>query len=154
MVLESNFNLKTFTHSDKADQLKIDNTILTDEQLDNLVRLHGLLCHIHGKLVGFYNKQIPIKINSAFRCPELNKIVKGSPTSDHMNGCSADTVAEGITIYDYFNFVKSLVKEKVITCDQCILEPTWVHISIREGYNREQFLKMQIINGKSRYLPA
>ena len=32
----------------------------------------------------------PIRVNSGYRCPELNRIVGGTPTSQHQRGEAAD----------------------------------------------------------------
>jgi hypothetical protein len=80
----------------------------------------------------------PIKINSFFRNPKLNKLVKGSATSQHVKGeaidISAGTKEENKKLFDYvcnnLNF------------DQCINEYnfTWVHISLKKVGNRKQIL--------------
>ncbi|MCL4419950.1 D-Ala-D-Ala carboxypeptidase family metallohydrolase [Patescibacteria group bacterium] len=154
MILEKSFNLKTFTHSATAEKFGIDNTQMTDEQLQNLQRLHEVLTHIQSRLSIKYAKPIQIKINSGFRSKLLNEKVGGVSTSQHSKGEAADTVAIGISLEEYFDLVKSLVKEKIIEVDQCIDETTWVHISFRKGKNRNQFLKMRIINGKTQYTPG
>jgi uncharacterized protein YcbK (DUF882 family) len=35
----------------------------------------------------------PIKVNSGYRCPALNKAVNGSKSSQHMKGLAADITA-------------------------------------------------------------
>jgi zinc D-Ala-D-Ala carboxypeptidase len=154
MLLERVFNIQTFTYSDKAYQLKILNEP-NDEQFDNLEQLHGLLLHIQARLSIKYAKPINIQINSAFRCPELNRVIGGSETSDHCNGRAADTVAIGATVQDYFNLVKELVTDKIIEVDQVINEfDRWLHVSFRKGSNRNQFLKAVKENGKTIYKQA
>lgn len=150
MILEKTFNLKTFTHSDTADKLGIDNTQMTDEQLESLQKLHELLCHIQGRLSIKYAKPIQIQINSGFRSLELNKAVGGvAPTqarrgSQHLHGEAADTVAIGITIKEYFNLLKTLAKENVLKFGQVIDETKngkrWVHISIPTKIHENEFM--------------
>jgi len=155
MILGSKFDLTTFTHSDTANKLKIDNTQITDEVFENLQRLHELLVHVHNRLSIKYARPVQIKINSAYRSKLLNEKIGGVATSQHCTGSASDTVAVGLSVQDYFNHIKELVKEKVITVDQAIQENhQWVHISIKKENNRNQFLQMQIIDGKKKYLPA
>jgi hypothetical protein len=81
----------------------------------------------------------PIKVNSFYRCPELNKAVNGSKTSGHVLGNSIDisagTKAENKKIFEF-------IKESKLDFDQVILEfgGVWVHISLRKSGNRKQVL--------------
>lgn len=78
------FTLAELTRSETAARHKIDNTppaaIIknlqygTDMILDPLRRLYGK----------------PIKINSGYRCPQLNKLVGGVTNSWHQEGNAAD----------------------------------------------------------------
>jgi len=153
MILEKVFNIKTFTHSDTADKLGIEN-LPNDEQLKNLEELHQLLLEIRDRLCTKYQKPIQIKINVAFRNPEVNKAVGGVATSEHLEGKAVDSVALGITIKEYFDSIKELCDNNVITIGQCINERTWLHLSTPSKKHHNQFLQLQIINGKKRYLPA
>jgi hypothetical protein len=80
----------------------------------------------------------PIKVNSFYRCPELNKAVKGSATSQHVKGEAIDITAgsrdENKKIYEW-------AKANLIF-DQLINEYnfSWVHISFKKGNNRNQTL--------------
>lgn len=142
MILEETFNLKTFTYSRAAERLGIDNNEMTDEQLENGIKLHKLLVNIQEHLSIKFNKLIPIKINSGFRSAELNKAVGGVSTSQHCKFQAADTVAVGISLEDYYQTLKQLAKEKIITFGQVILEygkntelelDDWIHISTPTG---------------------
>ena len=81
----------------------------------------------------------PIKINSFFRCAKLNKLVKGSPTSQHVKGeaidISAGSKAENKNLFDY-------IVSSGLEFDQLINEYdfTWLHISLRKKANRKQVL--------------
>lgn len=82
----------------------------------------------------------PIRINSFFRCEALNKLVKGSPTSQHtsINGSAIDMDAgskeENQKIFEW---CKANIK-----FDQLINEYdfSWVHISYNKDNNRNQIL--------------
>lgn len=80
----------------------------------------------------------PLKINSFFRCYELNTAIGGSKTSQHMQGKAIDIDAgskeENEKIYEW---------AKVnLKFDQLINEYNfnWVHISFDLGSNRNQTL--------------
>jgi hypothetical protein len=80
----------------------------------------------------------PIKVNSFYRCDALNKAVKGSATSQHVQGKAMDistgTKAENKLIYEW-------AKNNLIF-DQLINEYdyAWVHISYNKNNNRNQTL--------------
>ena len=132
------FTIEELTRSDTATAKGIDNTP-TPEIKANLERLVDKVLdgmrEIYGK---------PITVNSGYRCPELNKAVGGSKTSDHMNGFSVDITAsckkENAILFqiikDNFDF------------DQLIWEkgnseyPDWVHVSYNPNRLRKQVLKM------------
>ena len=89
----------------------------------------------------------PIKISSGFRCVQLNKMIKGSSTSQHTKGEAMD-----IKIGDKgFHFIKDK-----LDFDQLIWEfgndeqPSWVHVSFSKR-NRKQVLKAYKQNGKTKY---
>ena len=44
----------------------------------------------------------PIRVNSGYRCPEHNRKVGGSPTSQHLVGKAADIVIEGYSVIQMF----------------------------------------------------
>ena len=87
----------------------------------------------------------PIKINSFFRCDELNKKVGGAIGSQHSKGeaidMSAGSKEENKKLFDW---CKANLK-----FDQLIWEygsdegPAWVHISFRAGDNRNQVLRIK-----------
>ncbi|NCX04182.1 MAG: DUF882 domain-containing protein [Actinobacteria bacterium] len=89
----------------------------------------------------------PIKISSGFRSVQLNKMIKGSSTSQHTKGEAMDLHigAKG------FNFIKDKLQ-----FDQLIWEfgndenPSWVHVSY-SSKNRKQVLKATKKNGKTIY---
>jgi hypothetical protein len=87
----------------------------------------------------WYNS--PIKINSFFRCKELNKAVKGSVTSGHVLGNSID-ISGGNKVENkkLFDFIKT----SGLDFDQVINEYdfTWIHISLKKTGNRKQVLKI------------
>jgi len=99
----------------------------------------------------------PVKVNSCFRCEELNKKIGGSSSSQHManNGAAID-------IDDTYGYKTNAemffyVKDN-LDFDQLIWEfgdddnPSWVHMSYNKAGNRKQVLKACKIDGRTRYI--
>lgn len=93
----------------------------------------------------------PIRVNSGYRSPEVNshKDVRGSKTSQHLTGEAAD-----ITCSDNMKLFKILIDMEF---DQLIYEhgddkqPSWIHVSYREGNNRQQVLRARKSGKKTVY---
>jgi hypothetical protein len=97
----------------------------------------------------------PIKINSFFRSPELNKAIGGSGKSQHCHGqaIDLDDTFGRCTNAEMFEFIK-----KYLDFDQIIWEfgddenPDWVHVSyVSPEQNRKRCLKAYKENGKTNY---
>ena len=97
----------------------------------------------------------PIKINSFFRSPELNKAIGGSGKSQHCYGqaIDIDDTFGRATNAEMFEFIK-----KHLDFDQIIWEfgdednPDWVHVSyVSEEQNRNRCLQAYKENGKTKY---
>lgn len=82
----------------------------------------------------------PIRVNSGYRCPELNKVVGGTPSSQHQRGEAAD-----ITVGSRSGNRRllALIKRLDLPVDQCIDEKgcSWIHVSHRRGHNRRLYMK-------------
>ena len=97
----------------------------------------------------------PIKINSFFRSPELNKAIGGSSKSQHCHGqaIDLDDTFGKATNAEMYEFIK-----QNLDFDQMIWEfgddksPDWVHISyVSPDQNRNRCLKAERKNGKTVY---
>ena len=91
---------------------------------------------------------LPIDVNSWYRCTELNRAVGGVPNSQHILGEAIDFVCPKFgTCADIAH--KLLANIDLIGFDQLILEHTWVHISfaITSRIPRKQVLSL-LANGK------
>ena len=87
----------------------------------------------------------PVTVTSGFRAQLLNKAVGGVKNSQHLSGEAADiTVGSQADNRRLFELVVSLQKEGKIAFDQLIDESNyaWVHISYRQGRNRNQILHL------------
>ncbi|MDD6896786.1 MAG: D-Ala-D-Ala carboxypeptidase family metallohydrolase [Bacteroidales bacterium] len=85
--------------------------------------------------------QAPVIINSGYRCPRLNTLVKGARNSQHMLGQAADIRTESARqAIEMMHFIMDNCR-----FDQLILENNaqgkrWVHVSYNAGKNRQQVL--------------
>ena len=98
----------------------------------------------------------PIKINSFYRGPELNKAIGGSSKSQHCHGqaMDIDDTFGHMSNADMYKFIK-----ENLDYDQMIWEfgddsnPAWVHVSyVNPGENRKRCLKAYRENGKTKYM--
>lgn len=121
-------------YSFKAAQLGLVN-IPNDVQLQNM---KAVAERCFEPVRAWYGK--PIKINSFFRSPEVNKAVNGSPTSDHMTGRAIDLTAgskeENLKLFVWMK--NNLIVDQLIWEN----EGQWIHVSFRAGANRNQVLNL------------
>lgn len=99
----------------------------------------------------------PIRINSFYRSPKLNKAIGGSKRSQHIEGraMDIDDTYGHKTNAEMFNFIK-----QNLDFDQMIWEfgtddnPNWVHVSyVSEDSNRNKCLKAyKDANNKTKYM--
>ena len=98
----------------------------------------------------------PIKINSFFRCEELNKAIGGSSKSQHCQGRAIDIDDVYGNVSNAFMYY--YIKDN-LDFDQLIWEfgtdhnPDWVHVSYIDGdSNRKRCLKAIREDGKTKYI--
>jgi hypothetical protein len=102
---------------------------------------------------------IPLIVDSFIRVPELNKLVGGSKTSQHITGQAIDFKSSDkskLTNRQIFDWINGNLE-----FDQLIGEfPNengefaWIHCSYAENNCRNQSLKSVIENGKTKYYPV
>jgi hypothetical protein len=137
-------------YSTTAERKGIEN-IPNDEQLANMKTIAEEVFEPLRKWVN-----APIKINSFFRSPELNKAIGGSTKSQHCHG-------QAIDIDDTFgkrsNAEMFIYVKEMLDFDQMIWEfgndknPNWVHISyVSKDKNRNRCLKAYKEGGKTKYM--
>ena len=130
-----NFTIQELTASATAEAKKIKNDP-TPEAAENLKQL---VDKVLDPLRDAYGK--PIRVNSGYRSPALNKAVKGSKTSQHMKGQAADITAgskqENKKLFE-------LAQELNLPYCQLINERgfTWVHISYDKNNVKRQILHL------------
>ena len=149
-MISEHISYKEGVHSITAMRRGIDNTP-NDDQLSNMELVaEGVFEPLRVYVDG------PIKINSFFRCPELNKAIGGSSKSQHCQGqaIDLDDTFGKATNAEMYHFIR----EK-LNFDQLIWEfgdddnPDWIHVSyVSEEDNRNRCLKAYRENGKTRYM--
>ena len=98
--LSKHFTLEEMTKSYLGTRKSIDNTP-NAEQIENL----KLLCEkVLEPIREHFGK--PVTVNSAFRCPALNKAVGGVKSSDHLTGCAVDCEIVGVSNEDLAMWVE------------------------------------------------
>jgi zinc D-Ala-D-Ala carboxypeptidase len=118
MNITPHFTLDELTFTDHRE---FDNKPDYDET-ENLLRLAKLLEQVKSVLGG-----VPIMVNSAFRCKEVNDAVGSKDTSQHRLGCAADIRVPGMTPDEV---VKAIIAAG-LPFDQLIREfDRWTHISV------------------------
>ncbi len=148
-MISNHISDKEGVYSRTATRLDIDNTP-TQEHKDNMIKVAEEVFEPLRSYVGG-----PIKINSFYRSPKLNKAIGGSSKSQHCHG-------QAIDIDDTFGRMSNaemyhFIKEN-LDFDQMIWEfgddknPNWVHVSyVSPSQNRNRCLKAYKKNGKTNY---
>ena len=149
-MISKHISYKEGTNSITAIRRGIDNTP-NDEQLANMELIAEKVFEPLREWVGG-----PIKINSFFRCPDLNKAIGGSRKSQHCQGqaIDIDDTYKVVANSDMYNYIKNN-----LDFDQLIWEfgdddnPNWVHVSyVSKEDNRNRCLKAYREQGKSKYM--
>ena len=138
--LSEHFPLEELTFSATAQRKQIDNKPPA-EVLENMKRLAAGLEEVRAALG---NK--PMRINSGYRSPKLNRAVGGARLSAHMAGYAADFVCPDFG--SPLKIVKALAATG-IQFDKLIQEGTWVHISFAPEARRQMLTAHFGPNGTS-----
>ena len=151
MKISKHVSYKEGVYSNTAIRLGLNNDP-TDDHLANMKLIaekvfEPLRMHVGG----------PIKINSFYRGPELNKAIGGSAKSQHCHGqaMDIDDTYGHASNAEMFNWIKAN-----LDYDQMIWEfgtdenPNWVHVSyVNSSDNRKRCLKAyKDNNNKTKYM--
>ena len=149
MSISKHISYKEGVYSRTATRLGIKNNP-NAEQMKNMIAIAEEVFEPLRAYVGG-----PIKINSFFRSPELNKAIGGSTKSQHCHGqaIDLDDTFGRCTNAEMFEFIK-----EHLDFDQIIWEfgdddnPDWVHVSyVSPDQNRKRCLKAYKEKGKTNY---
>lgn len=88
----------------------------------------------------------PLHINSAYRCPELNALVGGSHTSQHMKGEAVDFICPAYGTPKQI-CETLLANRETVDYDQLIYEFTWVHVSFTTRYVPRKLVMTRLASG-------
>jgi len=98
----------------------------------------------------------PIKVNSFFRSPDLNKAIGGSTKSQHCKGQAIDiddTYGKATNAEMYWWIKENLDFDQMIWEFGSNDNPDWVHVSyVSPDKNRNRCLKAYRENGKTKYM--
>ena len=149
-MISKHISNKESVYSRTAQRLNISNTP-TEDHKQNMIELAENIFEPLRSYVGG-----PIKINSFYRSPELNKAIGGSSKSQHCNGQAVvlDDTFGRMTNAEMYRFIKDH-----LDFDQMIWEfgddknPNWVHVSyVSPQENRNRCLKAYKEKGKTKYM--
>lgn len=151
MKISEHISYKEATRSVTALRLGIDNTP-NEYQLQNMEIIAKNVFEPLRKAVGG-----AIKINSFFRCEDLNKAIGGSSRSQHCQGRAIDIDDNygHMSNNDMYKYIK-----ENLDFDQLIFEfpdengnASWIHVSyVDADSNRKRCLKAIKENGKTKYI--
>jgi len=137
--ISKHITYKEGTYSNTANRLGLANDP-TEEQLENMKLVAEKVFEPLREHVSH-----PIKINSFFRGPQLNKAIGGSHSSQHCKGQAIDiddSYGNSTNAYMYEWIKKNLDYDQMIWEFGTDENPDWVHVSfVNEGVNRNRCLK-------------
>lgn len=147
--ISEHISYKEGIKSNTATRLGIKNTP-DDYQITNMVNIGVNVFEPLRKYVGG-----PIRINSFYRCEELNRAIGGSSRSQHCEGraIDLDDTLGHKTNAEMYKYIKDN-----LSFDQLIWEfgddtnPDWIHVSyVHPDENRKRCLRAERTNGKTTY---
>ena len=148
-MISDHISEKESVYSRTAIRLNIKNTPTKEHRTNMCLLAENIFEPLRSYVGG------PIKINSFYRSPELNKAIGGSAKSQHCHGqaIDIDDTFGRVTNAEMYEFIK-----KHLNFDQMIWEfgdddnPNWVHVSyVSEEKNRNRCLKAYKEKGKTKY---
>ena len=126
----NHFTLSELKKSVTADKLGINNNI----PLSIIPNLEILINQVLDPIAEYMD--VPIFVNSGYRCPLLNKAVGGVAGSQHVLGQAADITTKSRAN----NLIMERYIEENLVFDQMIVYKNFIHISYKTMGNRKQII--------------
>ena len=86
----------------------------------------------------------PIRLNSGYRSPQLNRAIGGAPNSNHLTGCAVDIRVSGMEqLIRYAAILLDYADETKQEFDELLIEKNrhgaiWLHFAVRPSNNRRK----------------
>jgi zinc D-Ala-D-Ala carboxypeptidase len=151
MNLTQNFSLAEMTKSETALRLDLPN----DPEPDHLENMKALAENVLQPVRNYFG--MGVKVNSAYRHPDVNKAVGGSTTSDHCKGMAADIEIPGIPNAELAEWIQDNLEFRQLILEfytPGVPDSGWVHVSYNPTDNKKQVLTAMKENGKTVYKPG
>ena len=140
--LSEHFTLGEFTKSNSHPEVY---NLPSHEAIQNMKRVCGWLEVLRKR----YNEKYgvgeePIRINSGYRSPQLNKAIHGVAGSNHMTGCAVDRRVSGMEqLIRYAAILLDYADESKLDFDELLIEKNrygaiWLHFAVRPKDNRRK----------------
>lgn len=133
--LSPHFSLGEFTRSGSHPEVY---NIPSHEAIANLKRLCTWLEVLRLRAGG------PIRINSGYRSPQLNRAIGGAANSNHLTGCAADIRVENMEqLLRYAVILLDISRDWHQDFDELLIEKKrygaiWLHFAVRPKDNRRK----------------
>ena len=145
--LSDHFILGEMTRSNSHPEVY---NIPTHEAIANLKRVCEWLEVLRKRYNDKYGVgEEPIRINSGYRSPQLNKKIGGVPTSNHLTGCAVDIrVKDMEQLIRYAAILLEYADESHQDFDELLIEKNrygaiWLHFAVRPKDNRRKVAFIQ-----------
>ena len=133
--LSEHFMLGEFTRSGSHPEVY---NIPSHEAIANLKRLCVWLEELRAR----YNA--PIRINSGYRSPQLNRAIGGVSNSNHLTGCAVDIRVENMEqLIRYAAILLDISNDTKQDFDELLIERNrygaiWLHFAVQPSHNRRK----------------
>lgn len=145
MQLSKHLSRAEFERSDAATNYGINNSMNSGQLAKAMALAENCFEPIREHLAK------PIRVNSGYRSPAVNKRIGGALTSQHSLGEAIDLDLHDRDLFEWI--IDNVTFDQLIYEAGNDTEAAWFHISYREGHNRKQVLRMIKKGGKSTYIP-
>ena len=140
--LSEHFTLGEFTRSGSHPEVY---NIPSHEAIANLKRLCVWLEELRRRYNDKYGVgEEPIRINSGYRSPQLNRAIGGAANSNHLTGCAVDIRVENMEqLIRYAAILLDISNETKQDFDELLIERNkhgaiWLHFAVRPSNNRRK----------------